>query len=129
MLTSVQSDRRAAELERDNERHRDREPDQRAGAQRGQDRERGDAGHRPGDVDRVRLERRHALEQRAERQSERRQQRNDEADDERQDQEVHVGGAALGEAEEDLVGRVDLDVELLAIDECHDAGKQEGERR
>ena len=48
---------------------------------------------------------------------------------ERQDQEVQVSGAVLGETEEELVRRVDLDVELEPVDEGHDGGEQEGERR
>ncbi len=66
---------------------------------------------------------------RAKRQGEGRHERGDQADDEGQDQEVQVRRAVLGETEEELVLRVDLDVELELVDEEDDAGEQERERR
>ena len=53
-------------------------------------------------------------EQGTERDRERRHERRDEGEHDGQHEEVHVRGLALREAEEQLVGRVDLDVQLQA---------------
>ena len=110
----------ASGKERDEHGHH-REPDQRVRAQRRQDREAGDAGHRADDVDGVRLERRHALEQRAERQGQRGHHRRDQDDHEWQDQEVDVGRSRSRRGRRRArSGRLDLDVELGDDDERHD---------
>ncbi len=118
-----------AEFESDHQPDGNREPDQRIRAQSGQQAERGDAGERADDVDGVRLEWRHALEQRTEWQGQGRQQRSDEADDERQDQEVLVRRSILRKAEEQLVLGVDLHIELEVEDVEHDQRQQHSERR
>ena len=74
-------------------------------------------------------ERRQAPEQATERQRKRRHQRDDEPHDERQHEEVRVGAGAVLEAEEDLVFRIDLDVQLRPQDKGHDAEQQQGEGR
>ena len=70
-----------------------------------------------------------APEQATERQRKRRHQRDDEPHDERQHEEVRVGAGVVLEAEEDLVFRIDLDVQLRPQDKGHDAEQQQGEGR
>ena len=66
----------------------DGKPDDRLSAHRREDRKGGDTAHRARDVDRVGLQRPHALEQWTKRQGKRGQQRDDQADDKRQEEEV-----------------------------------------
>ena len=118
-----------AELEQDDQDDRDAEPDERCGPGGGQQREAQDAGHRPDDVDGVCTQRPHALEQRTQGQRERREQRGDEHHDQRQDVEVGVGGAALGQAEVEVVLAAQLDVQLLLVDQPDDREEEQRERQ
>ena len=91
---------------------------------------RGDARHRAADVDGVGPQRLHALEQGPERQGQRSSAgRSPAGHDQRQDQEVRVRRAALGEAEEQLVGISHLDVQLRLVDEDDHGEQQQRERQ
>ena len=105
------------------------EPGDRLETERRHEPEAGDPRQRAGDVDGVRPQRRHRPQQPAERQRERGHQRDDEAHQHWQHDEVRVGALVRVEPEEDLVARVDRDVQLGAQHEEHEAEQEQREGR